>query len=285
MSQGQYFLGDDNRRNINDYYELSNNELGKGSYGRVQLAKLKGTNVKRAIKIIEKAKVSNVERFKLEVEIMMKLDHPNILRLMDYFEDPKYVYLVLELCTGGELFDRIIANKYYNEEDARIIFRQIMTALHYCHLSGVVHRDLKPENFIMISQKDPFTLKIIDFGLSRTFNSADKVLNDITPDDNQKKRKTRAVLKTKAGTPFYIAPEVLTGNYNEKCDVWSAGVILYILFCGYPPFYGESNKQILEAVKKGKLDFSSVEWKDKSKEAIDLIRKMIIDQDQRFFTD
>ena len=221
---------------------MSNNELGKGSYGRVQLAKLKGTSVKRAIKIIEKAKVSNVERFKLEVEIMMKLDHPNILRLMDYFEDPKYVYLVLELCTGGELFDRIISNKYYNEEDARVIFRQIMTALHYCHISGVVHRDLKPENFIMISQKDPFTLKIIDFGLSRTFNSTDKALNDITPDDNSKKRKTRAVLKTKAGTPFYIAPEVLTGNYNEKCDVWSAGVILYILFCGYPPFYGESNK-------------------------------------------
>ncbi len=264
---------------------MSNNELGKGSYGRVQLAKLKGTSVKRAIKIIEKAKVSNVERFKLEVEIMMKLDHPNILRLMDYFEDPKYVYLVLELCTGGELFDRIISNKYYNEEDARVIFRQIMTALHYCHISGVVHRDLKPENFIMISQRDPFTLKIIDFGLSRTFNSTDKALNDITPDDNSKKRKTRAVLKTKAGTPFYIAPEVLTGNYNEKCDVWSAGVILYILFCGYPPFYGESNKQILEAVKKGKLDFSSVEWKDKSKEAIDLIKKMIIEQDQRFFTD
>ena len=116
-------MGDDNRRNINDYYEMSNNELGKGSYGRVQLAKLKGTSVKRAIKIIEKAKVSNVERFKLEVEIMMKLDHPNILRLIDYFEDPKYVYLVLELCTGGELFDRIISNKYYNEEDARVIFR------------------------------------------------------------------------------------------------------------------------------------------------------------------
>lgn len=108
MNHENYFLGEDNRRNIYDYYELSKNELGKGSYGRVQLGKLKGTNLKRAIKIIEKAKVSNVERFKLEVEIMMKLDHPNILRLIDYFEDKKNVYLVLELCTGGELFDRII---------------------------------------------------------------------------------------------------------------------------------------------------------------------------------
>lgn len=160
-----------------------------------------------------------------------------------------------------------------------------MSALHYCHANGVVHRDLKPENFIMISPKDPFTLKIIDFGLSRTFNTADSVLKDQTSDDGNRKRKTRAVLKTKAGTPFYIAPEVLTGNYNEKCDVWSAGVILYILLCGYPPFYGESNKQILDAVKQGKLDFSGAEWKDKSKEAIDLIKKMITEQNVRLFTD
>lgn len=245
----QYFLGDENPRNIKDFYELTNTELGKGSYGWVQLSKLKGTNIKRAIKIIEKSKVSNVERFWLEVEIMMKLDHPNILRLIDYFEDPKYVYLVLELCTGGELFDRIITNKYYNEEDGRMIFRQIMSALQYCHSNGVVHRDLKPENFIMISPKDPFTLKIIDFGLSRTFNTNERVLKELPSDDGNRRWKTRAVLKTKAGTPFYIAPEVLTGNYSEKCDVWSAGVILYILLCGYPPFYGESNKQILDAVK------------------------------------
>jgi calcium-dependent protein kinase len=176
MQQQQNLICDDIQRNIKDFYELTNTELGKGSYGRVQLSKLKGTNIKRAIKIIEKSKVSNVERFRLEVEIMMKLDHPNILRLIDYFEDPKYVYLVLELCTGGELFDRIIANKFFNEEDARMIFRQIMSALNYCHLNGVAHRDLKPENFIMISPKDPFTLKIIDFGLSRTFNTNDRVL-------------------------------------------------------------------------------------------------------------
>lgn len=102
---------------------------------------------------------------------MMKLDHPNILRLIDYFEDQCYVYLVLELCSGGELFDRIVANHFYDENDARVIFKQIMNAIYYCHINGVCHRDLKPENFIMISKEDPFTLKMIDFGLSRTFQS------------------------------------------------------------------------------------------------------------------
>lgn len=131
---------------------------------------IRGTSIKRAIKIIDKSKVSNVERFRLEVEIMMRLDHPNILRLYDYFEDKKSIYLILEICTGGELFDKIIANKYYNEDEARIIFTQIVRAIFYCHQTGVCHRDLKPENFIMVSKKDPHTLKVIDFGLSRTFS-------------------------------------------------------------------------------------------------------------------
>lgn len=288
MSATNYFLGKESHRDINLYYEITKNLLGKGSYGKVQLGYLKGSNIQRAIKIIDKSKVRNVERFKLEVEIMMKLDHPNILRLYDYFEDLNNVYLVLELCSGGELFDRIIEKKYYNETEARIIFKQIMKAIIHCHMQGVCHRDLKPENFIMISKDDPYTLKLIDFGLSRTFeNKEDSVLQPKKPIENiiQGKRHTRAVLMTKAGTPFYIAPEVLTGNYNEKCDVWSAGVILYILFCGYPPFYGENNKQILEEVKKGKLDFSSVEWSNKSQQAIDMIRKMVTHHEQRLFAD
>ena len=167
----------------------------------------------------------------------------------------------------------------------------MISAIKYCHENGVAHRDLKPENFIMISKKDPFTLKIIDFGLSRTFNQGkspeilkEKVV-DGEPNKPARRRKTRAVLQTKAGTPFYIAPEILQGNYTEKCDVWSLGVILYILFCGYPPFYGESNRQILEAVKKGKLDFSSIEWKEKSKSAIDIVRRMISHHEKRPFSD
>ena len=288
MSQTTNILGKESQRDVNLYYEISKNLLGKGSYGKVHLGYLKGTNIQRAIKIIEKSKVKNVERFKLEVEIMMKLDHPNVLRLYDYFEDKKNVYLILELCSGGELFDRIIEKKYYNETEARVIFKQIMKAIIHCHKQGVCHRDLKPENFIMISKNDPYTLKLIDFGLSRTFDSKDDmILQAKKQPENipQSKRQTRAVLVTKAGTPFYIAPEVLTGNYNEKCDVWSAGVILYILFCGYPPFYGESNKQILEEVKRGKLDFSSIEWSNKSTQAIDIIKKMVVNHEVRLFAD
>jgi len=295
MSEETLFLGEEANRDIHKFYELENTELGKGSYGTVQMGRLRGTKVQRAIKVIDKSKVSNVERFKLEVEIMMRLNHPSILRLFDYFEDKKVIYLVLELCSGGELFDRIVENQFYNEEDARHIFKQIIKAIYYCHLNGVCHRDLKPENFIMLSKKDPYLLKVIDFGLSRTFSNANTA--QVLPFDAKApkeielnkpsncRRQTKAILKTKAGTPFYIAPEVLTGNYTEKCDVWSAGVILYILFCGYPPFYGENNKEILDAVKTGKLDFSTSEWKDKSKVAIDLVKKMIVSQDTRLFAD
>lgn len=300
MSEQGNFLGEEAKRDVNHYYEIIHTELGKGSYGTVQLGRLKGTKVQRAIKIIDKSKVSNVERFRLEVEIMMRLNHPSILRLFDYFEDKKSIFLVLELCSGGELFDRIIDQKYYSEDDARQIFKQIIKAIYYCHMNGVCHRDLKPENFIMLSKTDRYLLKVIDFGLSRTFNHNGQGLTNMgeslvidpnCPKDvdlnkpRQSRRQTKAILKTKAGTPFYIAPEVLSGNYTEKCDVWSCGVILYILLCGYPPFYGENNKEILEAVKSGKLDFSSSEWKEKSKLSIDLIRKMIIGQESRLFAD
>ena len=303
MSEDTLFLGNEANRDVSMYYDIDKQELGKGSYGTVQVGRLKGTKIQRAIKIIDKSKVSNVERFRLEVEIMFRLNHPSIIRLFDFFEDKKSIYLVLELCSGGELFDRIVEKKSYDEEEARQIFKQIAKAIHYCHLNGVCHRDLKPENFIMLSKNDPYLLKVIDFGLSRTFpnNQSDKsvlvtqpqVQNepntpaelDVNKAPPKGRRQTKAVLKTKAGTPFYIAPEVLTGNYTEKCDVWSCGVILFILLSGYPPFYGDNNKEILEAVKSGKLDFSDPVWKDKSKEVIEFIRRMIVGQESRLFSD
>ena len=273
----KYILGPEQQRNIEESYDLSGQELGRGTYGRVIITSVKGSNQKKAVKIIPKSRVSNHERFKSEIDIMKKLDHPNIVRLYESFEDEQNVYLVLEICEGGELFDRIIAAKYYDELEARRIFRQIIKGILYCHSKGVCHRDQKPENFLFLTKDKDSILKLIDFGLSKNFIEAPPG-SDAQCDSPLKirsKRQQKNNMKTRAGTPFYIAPEVLTGNYNEKCDVWSAGVIMYILLCGYPPFYGETNKEILEQVKKGKLDFSGPEWKGKSKICFDLLHRMV----------
>ena len=137
----KYILGPEQQRNIEESYDLSGQELGRGTYGRVIITSVKGSTQKKAIKIIPKSRVSNHERFKSEIDIMKKLDHPNIVRLYESFEDEQNVYLVLEICEGGELFDRIIAAKYYDELEARRIFRQIIKGILYCHSKGVCHRD------------------------------------------------------------------------------------------------------------------------------------------------
>jgi len=151
-----------------------------------------------------------------------------VIKLYEYFEDDTNVYLVTELCTGGELFDRIIKAEFFSEEVAAKVFKQILESLNYCHSNNIVHRDLKPENFLFVSPDDDADLKIIDFGLSKIMDGG---------------RLQR--MKTRAGTPYYISPEVLAGNYDVSCDMWSAGCMLYILLCGYPPFYGDNNQEIL----------------------------------------
>jgi len=161
-------LGEEAKRDVKKFYDISSASLGKGSYGSVIQARLRGTDIVRAVKIIEKKRVTNKDRFRLEVEIMMKLDHPYILKMYDYFEDEEKVYLVLEICKGGEMFDRIVQAKQFDEETAQKLFRQIMRAVYYCNLKGVCHRDLKPENFLFIDKED-LVVKLIDFGLSRTF--------------------------------------------------------------------------------------------------------------------
>lgn len=187
-----------------------------------------------------------------------------MIKLYEYFEDAENVYLVNELCTGGELFDRIIKNEYFNEEMAAKIFKQILMALNYCHQVNIVHRDLKPENFLFESPDDDSDLKIIDFGLSKILDGG---------------RLQR--MKTRAGTPYYISPEVLTGNYDMSCDMWSAGCMLYILLCGYPPFYGDNNQEILQMVSRGVFDYDGEEWDDISNEAKDLINKLIVRPERR----
>ena len=138
------------------------------------------------------------------------------------------------MCSGGELFDKIIEKEYFDEKYACTVFKQVLQAINYCHSKDIAHRDLKPENFLYESKEEDSDIKVIDFGLSKICHS----------------KNTGKIerCKTKAGTPYYISPEVLTGSYDKQCDLWSAGCILYIFLCGYPPFYGEDDQEILRAV-------------------------------------
>mmetsp|Transcript_56975 Transcript_56975/g.138805 ORF Transcript_56975/g.138805 Transcript_56975/m.138805 type:complete len:519 (-) Transcript_56975:417-1973(-) len=227
-------------------YHINPKELGHGHYGVVRKCMDRETKEWYAIKSIRKAKVSKIEVLKREIEILKEVRHPNIISLVDVFEDAKYLHLVTELCTGGELFDRIIAKTqsaegHYSEHDAASLIRDILDAIAYCHSKGIVHRDLKPENFLFLTEQETAPIKIIDFGLSR-HNDANQIM------------------KTKVGTPYYVAPEVLRREYTQAADIWSIGVITYILLCGYPPFYGDSDAEIFDSVRAGRFDFPSPEW-------------------------
>ena len=247
--------------NINEAYSFDDKPIGKGTYGIVRRASHKKTKQMRAVKSILKSQIQDIAKFKMEVDILRTLDHPNIVKLFEWYEDEKNFYLVMELCTGGELFEKIQNAGQFPEKDAKAIFKQVMSALSYCHGKKIVHRDLKPENFVFESKNQNATLKLIDFGLSKMY------------EDPQSGAIVK--LKTKAGSPYYIAPEVLSGNYNHSCDIWSCGVILYILLCGYPPFFGDNDLEIIDNVKKGKFDFYEDELKKVSKAAKDLVCKML----------
>eukprot|EP00921_Rhytidocystis_pertsovi_P015571 GHVQ01024763.1.p1 GENE.GHVQ01024763.1~~GHVQ01024763.1.p1 ORF type:complete len:591 (-),score=80.89 GHVQ01024763.1:886-2658(-) len=241
---------------LTSFYTLDQKKLGQGTYGSVCKGRSKDTGQVRAVKTISKSQVKNLERFRLEISIMKSLDHPNIIKLFETFEDHRNIYLVMELSQGGELFDRIIEEGRFTEKDGARLMKQIFSAVHYLHSNHIMHRDLKPENFLFLSKSRDSPLKIIDFGLSCRFKPGDTA-------------------STKAGTPYYVAPQVLQGKYDASCDDWSCGVIMYILLCGYPPFYGETDADVLAKVKSGTFSFSGPEWKRVSEDAIDLIRKLL----------
>jgi calcium-dependent protein kinase len=173
---------------------------------------------------------------------MIETDHPNIIKLYEIYEDNRYLYLIMEECSGGELFDRIldrINNKnLYTEKQACTIFKQMMSAICYCHSSKICHRDLKPENLLFLNTTEDAPLKVIDFGLSKIFGKEDHKMN------------------TKVGTAYYVSPEVLAGDYDEKCDIWSCGVILYILLTGDPPFNGVNDNEIYKKIQAKKFSLT-----------------------------
>ena len=241
-------------------------ELGKGSYGQVFRCQSKINGNVYACKKMSKKKIKNKEQFKTEINLLRATDHPNIIKLYDIYEDNKFIYLIMEECSGGEFFDslakRAKEKKMYTEKECAKIFKQILEAVNYLHAHGVCHRDLKPENILFSNVADDSCLKLIDFGLSKVIDG----------DQN---------LKGTVGTTFYMAPEVITGNYNEKCDIWACGVILYIMLCGKPPFYSQDEEELKRNICRMKYTFDYPEFKKVSQDAIDLIKKILVPPEKR----
>jgi calcium-dependent protein kinase len=197
-------------------------ELGRGQFGVTHLCTHKASGEKLACKTIAKRKLASredVDDVRREVQIMHHLSgQPNVVGLRSAYEDKHNVHLVMELCAGGELFDRIIAKGQYTERAAASLLRTIVQIVHTCHSMGVMHRDIKPENFLLLSKDEDAPLKATDFGLSVFFKEGE-VFRDIV------------------GSAYYIAPEVLKRKYGPEADIWSVGVMLYIFLAGVPPFW------------------------------------------------
>ena len=261
MEEENFVIEDD----LKKYYKLGRT-LGTGGYATVKKGKLLADGSHWAVKIIQKSSLSSkdLENLKTEIRILKTVSHPNIVNTKDVYQPPgdNNAYIVMELMSGGELFDRIVEKECYNEHETRVAFRDVTNALIYLHDQGIVHRDLKPENLLYGSKKDDAALKIADFGLASII------------DDGQ-------LLHSACGTPGYVAPEILKKNKKKKkgyglpVDMWSLGVILYILLSGCPPFYQEDQNELFAAIIEGDYDFPSPDWDEVSDEAIDLVKKLL----------
>ncbi|KAJ4979612.1 hypothetical protein NE237_010392 [Protea cynaroides] len=255
-------------RDLDVRYELGR-ELGRGEFGITYLCTDKTTEEAFACKSISKKKLRSavdIEDVRREVEIMKHLPkHPNVVSLKDTYEDDNAVHLVMELCEGGELFDRIVARGHYSERAAAVVTRTIVEVVQMCHKQGVMHRDLKPENFLFANKKETAPLKAIDFGLSVFFKPGERFTEIV-------------------GSPYYMAPEVLKRNYGPEVDVWSAGVILYILLCGVPPFWAETEQGVAQAIIRSVIDFRRDPWPKVSDNAKDLVKRMLDPDPKRRLT-
>ncbi|XP_040003347.1 calcium/calmodulin-dependent protein kinase type 1D [Xiphias gladius] len=253
----------DDIKNIFDFKEV----LGTGAFSEVVLAQEKLTGRMFAVKCIPKkalkGKESSIEN---EIAVLGKIKHENIVALEDIYESPDHLYLIMQLVSGGELFDRIVEKGFYTEKDASTLIRQVLDAVNYLHKMGIVHRDLKPENLLYFNPQDESKIMISDFGLSKMEGSGD-------------------VMSTACGTPGYVAPEVLAQKpYSKAVDCWSIGVIAYILLCGYPPFYDENDSKLFEQILKADYEFDAPYWDDISDSAKDFISSLMEKDPAKRFT-
>ncbi|KAM8740711.1 calcium/calmodulin-dependent protein kinase type 1D isoform X1 [Acanthopagrus latus] len=253
----------DDIKKIFDFKEV----LGTGAFSEVVLAQEKLTGRMFAVKCIPKkalkGKESSIEN---EIAVLRKIKHENIVALEDIYESPDHLYLIMQLVSGGELFDRIVEKGFYTEKDASTLIRQVLDAVNYLHKMGIVHRDLKPENLLYFNPQDESKIMISDFGLSKMESSGD-------------------VMSTACGTPGYVAPEVLAQKpYSKAVDCWSIGVIAYILLCGYPPFYDENDSKLFEQILKADYEFDAPYWDDISDSAKDFIGSLMEKDPAKRFT-
>lgn len=314
-------------------YEIIS-KLGEGSFGKVHKIKQLSTGNIRALKIIDKKHISlkKEEEKKLlnEIEILTLLDHPNIIKVYEYFNTEDTLFIVLEYCSGGELYDKITKYKKFSEKESAYIIKQLLSAICFCHSRNIIHRDIKPENILIKGKNDEIDLsekKGRRKSAFKNFNEKDDGIEDkdvkssskevsevnIKKENmqaskdkessknlklNQKYNKLKKensnnlfdvkiidfgtslikntdFLKEKTGTAYYIAPEVIKNKYDEKCDIWSLGVIMYILLSGEPPFSDENDDVIFKKILLGKYNIKDGIWKNISNSAKNLIKKLL----------
>uniref|UniRef100_A0A8K9V7Z6 Calcium/calmodulin-dependent protein kinase 1Db n=1 Tax=Oncorhynchus mykiss TaxID=8022 RepID=A0A8K9V7Z6_ONCMY len=241
--------------------------LGTGAFSEVVMAREKTTGKMVAVKCIPKKALKGKETsIENEIAVLRKIKHENIVALEDIYESPNHLYLIMQLVSGGELFDRIVEKGFYTEMDASRLIKQVLNAVNYLHDMGIVHRDLKPENLLYYNPHDEAKIMISDFGLSKMEGTGD-------------------VMATACGTPGYVAPEVLAQKpYSKAVDCWSIGVIAYILLCGYPPFYDENDSKLFEQILKADYEFDAPYWDDISDSAKEFISSLMEKDPEKRFT-
>lgn len=265
----EHFAGE----SCSDFYEVHGSaKLGKGSYGSVYLATHRITGDERAVKVMNVDRVTSYYLRKLhtEISILKGLDHPNIIKLQDVYFGKRSVYLVTDLCRGGELFELLNSGKtqgfVFREDRASKLMRDMISAVNYLHSKGIVHRDLKLENFLFEAKNSSSPLILIDFGLSKQFEPNEK-------------------LTQRVGSCYYTAPEVLNGKYDYRCDVWSLGVLCYMLLSGSPPFYGKSVDDVYAATLQQEAVFPDKKFKHVSGVCMDFMKRLLVkDPNQRMTT-
>ena len=251
----------DNYRNIKETYKIEGT-IGRGSFASVKKAKHRESGKRFAVKVLSKKKMKDEDKLSMqtEIDILKAMDHPNVVKLLEVFEDERHWCLVMELMQGGEMFDMILEKEQFSEAEARDATRSIVDAISYCHSLGIIHRDIKPENLLLESKETGISsVKIADFGLAKLLSEE------------------KSTASTTCGTPGYVAPEVLEQKpYGKECDIWSIGVVTFILLSGTPPFYEEDNFALFEQIKKCRYEFDPEIWDLVSDEAKDFIKKILV---------